>query len=293
VFFGPDVTERFCATNGISLVVRSHECVPEGYQFAHDNRLLTVFSASRYCGRGTNRGAFLVFNSDLTHSIQQFVAGSLPATAPTKKPQLTDALIRIYDIVTAVSHGMIAPAGAGASVATEHIVPSVDSKSEAAQGDAIKKMIVERIVLHKSDLYFFWSHADKAGANDGCITKVQWAEGMRTVMNVELPWITLANTLVDFEYDGRINYTRFLDRYRIAMREQDLQWMEGIIEHACEKLFSVCHTLEAAYSYFDVDKSGVIEFEELEKGLTKMDIGLSRSQIYELMNSIDSDKDGR
>ena len=30
VFFGPDVTERFCALNGISLVVRSHECVPEG-----------------------------------------------------------------------------------------------------------------------------------------------------------------------------------------------------------------------------------------------------------------------
>lgn len=30
VFFGPDVTDRFCALNGISLVVRSHECVPEG-----------------------------------------------------------------------------------------------------------------------------------------------------------------------------------------------------------------------------------------------------------------------
>ena len=32
VFFGPDVTERFCALNGVSLVVRSHECVPEGAQ---------------------------------------------------------------------------------------------------------------------------------------------------------------------------------------------------------------------------------------------------------------------
>jgi hypothetical protein len=30
VFFGEDVTERFCTLNGISLVVRSHECVPEG-----------------------------------------------------------------------------------------------------------------------------------------------------------------------------------------------------------------------------------------------------------------------
>jgi hypothetical protein len=30
VFFGQDVTERFCTLNGISLVLRSHECVPEG-----------------------------------------------------------------------------------------------------------------------------------------------------------------------------------------------------------------------------------------------------------------------
>lgn len=116
---------------------------------------------------------------------------------------------------------------------------------------------------------------------------------MRTVLNLELPWLSILQQLVDVEDDGRINYTKFLERYRIAMRDSDLAWMESILERACEKLFTVCHSLEDAFAHFDVDKSGVIEFEELERGLTKMDIGLSRSQTYELMTAIDSDRDGR
>lgn len=82
VFFGPDVTERFCALNGISLVIRSHECVKEGYMYQHQDRCLTIFSASRYCGTGVNSGAFIVFDSDLTNVVQQFMAGPLESTKP-------------------------------------------------------------------------------------------------------------------------------------------------------------------------------------------------------------------
>jgi hypothetical protein len=31
VLFGPDITENFCAVNGVSLVIRSHECMQEGF----------------------------------------------------------------------------------------------------------------------------------------------------------------------------------------------------------------------------------------------------------------------
>jgi hypothetical protein len=37
--------------------VRSHECVPEGVLEQHGGRLLTVFSASNYCG--TQVGAWV------------------------------------------------------------------------------------------------------------------------------------------------------------------------------------------------------------------------------------------
>jgi serine/threonine-protein phosphatase with EF-hand domain len=31
VLFGSDITENFCGINGISLVIRSHECMQEGF----------------------------------------------------------------------------------------------------------------------------------------------------------------------------------------------------------------------------------------------------------------------
>merc|ERR1719401_218047 len=57
--FGDDVTARFLDEAGLSLCIRSHR-VPQsgrGFQLEHSGRLLTLFSASRYCGVVQNRGA--------------------------------------------------------------------------------------------------------------------------------------------------------------------------------------------------------------------------------------------
>eukprot|EP00927_Polykrikos_kofoidii_P059675 TRINITY_DN54817_c0_g1_i1.p1 TRINITY_DN54817_c0_g1~~TRINITY_DN54817_c0_g1_i1.p1 ORF type:complete len:978 (-),score=172.46 TRINITY_DN54817_c0_g1_i1:95-2710(-) len=55
--FGADVTERFCEENGLSFVIRSHELKMNGYEWHHNQRCLTVFSASNYCGSCRNDGA--------------------------------------------------------------------------------------------------------------------------------------------------------------------------------------------------------------------------------------------
>jgi diadenosine tetraphosphatase ApaH/serine/threonine PP2A family protein phosphatase len=73
IYFGANVTNAFCALNNVSLVVRSHECVQEGFAYMHDRRLMTVFSASHYCARDTNKGAYISFDASLGHVIQQFV----------------------------------------------------------------------------------------------------------------------------------------------------------------------------------------------------------------------------
>ena len=46
--FGKDVTEKFLNKNNLKLIVRSHEVKPQGYEWRHDNKLLTIFSASNY-----------------------------------------------------------------------------------------------------------------------------------------------------------------------------------------------------------------------------------------------------
>jgi len=65
--FGPDITERFCHRNKISLVIRSHQFCRQGYKVMHSGRLVTLFSARNYFQRGrgkANDGAMLLLAPD-------------------------------------------------------------------------------------------------------------------------------------------------------------------------------------------------------------------------------------
>jgi serine/threonine-protein phosphatase 5 len=46
--FGPDVTARFLAHNGLDYMIRSHEVKEDGYEIAHDGKCITIFSAPNY-----------------------------------------------------------------------------------------------------------------------------------------------------------------------------------------------------------------------------------------------------
>jgi Ca2+-binding EF-hand superfamily protein len=166
---------------------------------------------------------------------------------------------------------------------------SILAESSSAQNNSNTTILLERICMHKPDLYFFYSAADRGGSQDGCITKQVWADGMRTVLDIDIPFINLCSSLCDIESDGRINFTKFLDRYHIAMRDTEPSWMEAVVNKVCESTLS----LEDTFKAWDEDGNGVIEVSELEKGLVKANVDLSKSQIYDLMNSIDKDRDGR
>mmetsp|Transcript_88600 Transcript_88600/g.255507 ORF Transcript_88600/g.255507 Transcript_88600/m.255507 type:complete len:431 (-) Transcript_88600:24-1316(-) len=55
--FGPDITKQFLDANGLTLLIRSHEVKEEGFEWAHNRRCLTVFSAPNYCDALENKGA--------------------------------------------------------------------------------------------------------------------------------------------------------------------------------------------------------------------------------------------
>jgi protein phosphatase len=67
VKFGPDRVEEFMAANPpIKMVIRAHECVMDGFERFADGRVITVFSATDYCGHHKNAGALLFIRRDLT-----------------------------------------------------------------------------------------------------------------------------------------------------------------------------------------------------------------------------------
>ncbi|MHA2266842.1 MAG: metallophosphoesterase [Promethearchaeota archaeon] len=49
-FFGEDVFDIFLEENNLELVIRAHECFPEGFRWFFHKRLLSIFSSSNYRG---------------------------------------------------------------------------------------------------------------------------------------------------------------------------------------------------------------------------------------------------
>jgi len=59
VKFGPDRVKNFLENNKLKYMLRAHECVMDGFERFAGGQLITVFSATDYCGRHKNAGAML------------------------------------------------------------------------------------------------------------------------------------------------------------------------------------------------------------------------------------------
>lgn len=162
-----------------------------------------------------------------------------------------------------------------------------EDRNKTLEEDAIR-LIIERVCDKKADLYWYFTQHDDKGTGE--CTRLQWAVSLRTVLAMDLPFLHMQDKLCDLERtSGNVNYARFLERYRIQMRQADQGWMNSIIQRVCRKLFKSCSSLEEAFRIFDVNDDGSIEYSEFVQTLKNLNIGLTDEQIYELMRTIDDD----
>jgi len=249
--FGPAVTNQFCANNQVALIVRSHECIPEGFEVLHEGRLITIFSASRYCGTQTNKGAFITFGMDLQPEIQQFYA---------------------------------------LAVEDEKRFISEEERHKKLVENSIH-MIAEQICDKRVDLYWYFTKSDHA--RTGKVSRVEWSNALTTVLGINLPYLHYQEELADVDADGMINYSAFLSRFQIDMREEDAGWADSVVQRICQKLFALVGAdTKKAYQMFDANSDGCVEYDEFVAALSRLDAGLSDQQTYELMRSIDVNNDG-
>ncbi|CAM9310140.1 unnamed protein product [Ectocarpus sp. 12 AP-2014] len=254
VEFGQDITHEFLRTNHAALIIRSHECVREGFELLHSGRLITLFSASRYCGMQTNKGAFLTIGPELQPEIQQFYAHSVSETCFDQ-----DTMQR--------------------------------ETEERLETEAVN-MIIERLLDLKPSLYWHYTREDRT--KSGRVSKVQWANGLNLVLQLDVPFLSYVDRLAEVEEDGSINYTKFLERYRVQVSGLNAgQWQDAIVDQICERIFVAMGAgdVQSAFDYFDVDGDGNIEYEEFVNALKALEIGLSDDQVFELMRGLDKDCD--
>lgn len=57
--------QHFLGNNNLSLIIRAHECVMDGFERFAGGTLITVFSATDYCGKHKNAGAVLIIKTNM------------------------------------------------------------------------------------------------------------------------------------------------------------------------------------------------------------------------------------
>ncbi len=64
-FFGEDVFDSFMSKNNLKLLIRAHECFPEGFRWFFHNHLLSIFSSANYRGSfSPNPASFAVISNN-------------------------------------------------------------------------------------------------------------------------------------------------------------------------------------------------------------------------------------
>jgi len=68
--FGAKIVDQFLDQHGFDLICRAHQVVEDGYEFFHNRKLVTLFSAPNYCGEFDNAGALMSVSPDLLCSFK-------------------------------------------------------------------------------------------------------------------------------------------------------------------------------------------------------------------------------
>ncbi|THG21148.1 hypothetical protein TEA_017744 [Camellia sinensis var. sinensis] len=70
--FGQDISEQFNHTNNLKLIARAHQLVMEGFNWGHEQKVVTIFSAPNYCYRCGNMASILEVDDCKDHTFIQF-----------------------------------------------------------------------------------------------------------------------------------------------------------------------------------------------------------------------------
>ena len=185
VLWGPKLSEHFCQLNDVHRIIRSHEMKQKGYEMAHDGRVVTLFSASRYVGECTNSGAFMTFDHDMKYTIRVFKAGKLKSLRPKyvnpeelpstiteastprlSKPTSVPEESKGQDLC-AVYGFMSTKIGFSAEEMSvvDHVIdldPETSKASHHKQHQAVRNMIIEKVCHSKPDLLWYFTQLDKS-----------------------------------------------------------------------------------------------------------------------------------
>ncbi|CAM9115481.1 unnamed protein product [Phaeothamnion confervicola] len=259
VLFDEAHARDFLERNGLEMVFRSHECVPEGWLRVFPDEasgcLCTVFSASNY-GLSGNKGATATFSWCRR-------PGSMAVRADAER-------VLWFEIQT-------------------------HETSESVEEDLMAKneLTINGLVLRrKGALREAFQAADPEGT--GRIGKRQWGEIMSSVVGIPAQWLLLLPVLAKREHMvgeafEMVDYNAFLRDCQSTFRR--LTDHQQGTETFFDALYVQKDRLRALFHFFDRDGDGVISHADFQNGCMRINSELPPERrlmrfhrILELMN---------
>jgi serine/threonine-protein phosphatase PPG1 len=72
--FGSDAVDKFTTTNGLDMIMRSHQLCLDGYQNLFGGKLLTTWSAPNFCHRAANAACIVEIQENLSVYYNTYLA---------------------------------------------------------------------------------------------------------------------------------------------------------------------------------------------------------------------------
>lgn len=208
-------TQAFIEANNLAAVIRAHQ-VPanqRGVSFHHRQKLITIFTASNYCGSSQNYGGVAVFTPTLFPALA--INRTLFEHWAPPLSVIRDVLAKhqnaTQDVRLFIAH----------EIETERAPTersSIGSLSHLEQ--KVGEYVASLIVFNKRQLWTAFN--SKARSNRPArfaIAVDDWVDVCGKIIGHHFPWGTLLNQLeIDLVANSSIDFASFLNRFRSNVR---------------------------------------------------------------------------
>lgn len=324
--FGPDITDYFLQKHNLKLLIRSHQCKPLGYEILHDRKCITIFSASNYYDKGSNKGAVVKFYPVLSKESQLEEAMSRSQESLTDK-KLKKKYNKVDTYSNSSHHNNQNKKLQSLNLANEYkIIDYTRPKIVTFQVDLDALMNVKMTELVKNrHFHAMIALRQKMIMNmakitqklkpfefkNGIIKLDDWAKIVHECLHVELPWMLMRRDLpVVVNTDNNsglcVNYlTTFEKMKQAAIVDEkskckknknkcmnEIELTEEKVKQSSDLEYKNQTELIRLFDMIDSDKSGNIDSKELVLACKSLPF-LKGTDVDKIATMMDFDKDGK
>lgn len=276
--FGEDVTKAFLDDAKLSLCIRSHR-VPKsgkGYEFVHEGRLMTVFSASRYGGVLRNRGAVVVLRKAMNPEVNRISHGEEQGTPTLRGIRLS---VVEHDLVPGVN---TLKKNADAASAASGVRSALDRQAREYEGDTTQYALG----LLCADREILWQKSrmrDKDGS--GRLQRSDICEVLAETCG-ELGWDALLRRAAPDLGNDDVLYGEFLSGPRVRWRHDGAGQVTTLATAALTSEL----TLSGLVSLFDSLGDGLVSPREAREAVRRLMPSLRDKERARLVNELFGNK---